>query len=45
MLVLAVDAVAAAGTVTGRAAVGALVVAVTVLVLAGGAIAATRAVT
>ena len=44
MLMFPCRAITTAGTVTGRAAVGALVVAVTVLVLAGGAIAATRAV-
>jgi uncharacterized protein YcfJ len=40
MLVFPCRAIAAAGAITSRAAVGALVVAVTVLVIAGGAIAA-----
>ena len=44
MLVFPCRAIAAAGTVTSRAAISALVVTVTVLVLAGGAVAA-RAIT
>ena len=44
MLVFACRAITAAGTVTSRAAISALVVTVTVLVLAGGAVAA-RAIT
>ncbi len=44
MLVFPCRAITTAGAITSRAAIGALVVAVTVLVLAGGAIAATRAV-